>query len=304
MGFWIYSYFILNQKGEEEVKKISLFMTVIILCFGLISCGGNSADYENGTSDIFFGDISMSIPTTWIYDETVSDDENAYYKKYDGEQTDSNVVSMLYLCRIDNTTADDYLKSLVTIAGVSNMSPLKDYAVEGTIDTEISAPFVTYNQEINSTSHEMKTYAIETQSGLIGITFGTTISNESDFTQSINSMLVSQNVTETEATPVNPVLYDSVCSQGNAILNDIESYKNGSMSADTLSSNLDKYISYIRANNLPADTDISALGETYIVIAKRWKSYLESGDSAYLDEANTMIDHANQLKEILETNKM
>ena len=275
-------------------------MTVIILCFGLISCRGNSADYENGTSDIFFGDISMSIPTTWIYDETVSDDENAYYKKYDGEQTDSNVVSMLYLCRIDNATADDYLKSLETIAGVSNMSPLKDYAVEGTIDTEISAPFVTYNQEINSTSHEMKTYAIETQSGLIGITFGTTISNESDFTESINSIMVNQSVAETEATPVDPALYDSVCSQGNAILNDIESYKNGSMSADTLSSNLDKYISYIRANNLPADTDISALGETYIVIAKRWKSYLESGDSAYLDEANTMIDHANQLKETLE----
>ena len=286
------------------MKKISLFMTVIILCFGLISCGGNSSDYENGTSDIFFGDISMSIPTTWIYDETVSDDENAYYKKYDGEQTDSNVVSMLYLCRIDNATADDYLKSLETIAGVSNMSPLKDYAVEGTIDTEISAPFVTYNQEINSTSHEMKTYAIETQSGLIGITFGTTISNESDFTESVNSIMVNQSVAETEATPVDPALYDSVCSQGNAILNDIESYKNGSMSADTLSSNLDKYISYIRANNLPADTDISALGETYIVIAKRWKSYLESGDSAYLDEANTMIDHANQLKEILETNKM
>lgn len=282
------------------MKKISLFMTVIILCFGLISCRGNSADYENGTSDIFFGDISMSIPTTWIYDETVSDDENAYYKKYDGEQTDSNVVSMLYLCRIDNATADDYLKSLETIAGVSNMSPLKDYAVEGTIDTEISAPFVTYNQEINSTSHEMKTYAIETQSGLIGITFGTTISNESDFTESINSIMVNQSVAETEATPVDPALYDSVCSQGNAILNDIESYKNGSMSADTLSSNLDKYISYIRANNLPADTDISALGETYIVIAKRWKSYLESGDSAYLDEANTMIDHANQLKETLE----
>lgn len=174
-----------------------LIIALVALCLvaALLFAGSRtSTSSDTDTQYITFKELSMEIPSTWIYDEDVSSSSIAYYKEYDGAETDENLTGMLYIMKhhaggyVDpETDFDIFLQGLASTDGIHDMeNPSAITDING-----YDAQSVRYEQDISGKTYYVRTYIIAVEDSIFSLAYVDTNTGMAAFENAIDTITFS-----------------------------------------------------------------------------------------------------------------
>ena len=194
----------LKKEKKSFYKKWWFWVIIagVILIIGIIVSSMNNNDNTSDSKQhITFDTLSMDIPSYWVYDESVSTSNTAYYKEYDDN---NSMTGMLYLMKhpigyeVDITTNfNNLINGLKQTDGVHDVqepSDIKD--IDG-----FDSRFVKYQQDIYDQSFYVRSYAIAIGSDMITLTYCDENSAMADFEIAIDTISINYIETETTTQP-------------------------------------------------------------------------------------------------------
>lgn len=181
---------------KRRFKRISMMLMALAVCVSMSSCMEKQqyADFEDGTQDIVFQDVSMTIPKAWNIDEKASQDNGVWYLKENNRATQSMLFITTGTTKEDFDSSgeekkffDKYIKELEASDGVkaSSMTEPKEITIDG-----CKTRYIEYQQEIDHSIHDVKTYLVLKGKKYYNISFATYVDNAEDFEQSIKTIKI------------------------------------------------------------------------------------------------------------------
>lgn len=171
-----------------------LIIALVALCLvAALLFAGSRTSTPSGTDTqyITFKELSMEIPSTWIYDEDVSSSSIAYYKEYDGAETDENLTGMLYIMKhyaggyVDpETDFDIFLQGLASTDGIHDMeNPSAITDING-----YDAQSVRYEQDISGRTYYVRTYMIAVDDSIFSVSYVDTNTGMAAFEDAVDTI--------------------------------------------------------------------------------------------------------------------